>query len=370
MPGADRAPSGRMSGQPKILFKDQKPREEAPMPQSSGRTARVLFPGSGAEPRAAEPAAERQPRPAVPFGAPRRPPPKDQRPKVIAGGSVRRRIPYSDDALRQIDASATQPVIAEAQRIIDITNLDDAYFDDALRFGAELQSEHAAIAEAELVLANAEPFRQGQLALTHMLQLLGTLDPQRLFAQRQASVAGRFKALLDPTRPPGEIFAVEYPKLVALTQELRALEPQLVALARQAQELGSRYGVLHVRLASHLLAASFLIRYIREHPEPGGNEDHYASQADVLETRLASLVATRVTVEMGRLNNEVLQQNVHTLIAAGRGMLEEDLPAFSTSYTAALNTSTQSSKAFGSSGVYQSARDVHARLMRKMQGEL
>lgn len=369
MPGADRASSGRMSGQPKILFKDQKPREEAPPPHSSGKTARVLFSGGVAEPRVAEPIAEQQPQPAVPFGAPRRPPPKDQRPKVIAGGLVRRRVPCSHGALQQMDASATQPVIAEAQRIIDITNLDDAYFDDALRFGAELQGEHAAIAEAELTLANAEPFRQGQLTLTRMLQLLGTLDPQRLFSQRRANVADRLKALLDPAPPADEIFAVEYPKLVASAQEMQALEPRLIALSGQAQELGSRYTALQEGIASHLLAANYLIRFIREHPEHGGNQAHYASQADVLETRLSSLLATQATIEMGRMNNEILQQNIQTLIAAGRGMLEEDLPAFSTSYTAALNTAGQSSTAADNSSIYQSARDVHARLTRKMRGE-
>lgn len=367
MPDADRASSGGTHGQPKILFKGQQPREGTATPPPARSAARVLFPGDAAGRRVAEPSPERPSGPAVPFGAPRPPPPKDQPPKVIAGGVVRRRVPCTDEELRRIDATATPAVISEAQHLIAIINLDDLYFDDALRFGADLQVEHAAIAEAELVLANAEPFRQGQSTLARVLQLLGMLDPQRLFVARQSGVVDKFKALLGPARPPGEVFAEEYPCLVALAQELRTLEPQLVELARQARELGARYGVLQDRIASHLLAASFLVRYIRDYPDHGENAAHYGSQADVLETRLASLLATRTTVELGRLNNEVLQQNVETLIAAGRGMLEEDLPAFFTSYTAALNTASQPGADVSRNE--QAARDVHARLMRKVQGE-
>lgn len=380
MPGGEKTPPGRLPGQPKILFKDEGAAEgqrtkptpsPAPLPASPPREpARLRFPSGAAATPAAPQTPARRSAPAVPFGAPKPQPPKDQRPKVIGAGTLRRRIPCSIADLQGLDAAVAPAIARQALYLIERTNLDDEHFDDVLRFGAELQAEHGAVAEAELTLANDAFFQQGQTALARMIQLFGDLDPQRVFAERQPALIDKLKSMIDPPRPPNDIFGERYPSLLSLAQELKTLEPQLLRHAQRVTALGARYRALTERIASHVLAATFLVRYLRDHPVTDGRQAHYATQADVLETRATSLLATRATIEMGSLNNQVLQESAQILIAAGRGMLEEDLPAFHTAYTAALTAAAQSRTAVTSTTSFQSVRDVHARVMRKMQGEI
>lgn len=369
MPGAGNTPPGESPGKPKILFGTSGEERATASTPPAERQPRVLFPAGAAEEPQAAPAPDKggEPQPAVLFGSPQPPTPKGTGPKVLAGGTIRQRIPCTAGDLQRLDASATPAIIKEALRIIQRTNLDDAYFDDALRFGAELQAEHGAITEEELALARDESVQQGQTTLTRMIQLCEDLDPQRLF-MRQASIGEAFKTLLDPPRPPWEVFEEKYPRLLSLARDLRAVEPQLLALSQRLRALEHRYVTLIEGTAGYVLAANFIARYVREQTRADGRQAHYTSQADALESRAASLLVTRTTVEIGRITNQSLRGSVQALLDAGRGMLEEDLPAFHTAYTAALAASTRSDAATPDASWLKSVHEVHERVTRRLKG--
>jgi hypothetical protein len=282
---------------------------------------------------------------------------------------VPNRTPGSLDDLQSLDPTVSPAATGQALRIVAGTNLDDAHYDDVLRFGAELQAEHGAIAEQELALASTPALHQSQALLARIVGLLGDLDPERLFNVRRGRLADTIRIFLEPARTPREIFAATYPDLLSAAQELKGLEPALLALFAGLSNLGRRYAVLTEQIASHILAASFIAQYARDTFADDMQQGHYLSQADALNTRISSLLGTQATVEMGRMTNEALRGNVQTLIDAGRGMLEEDLPAFHTVYTAALSAATRESTATADPGWFQPVRDVHARLLHKVKGD-
>ena len=123
-------------------------------PDIASARPRVLFEENAASPVAAPPV--RAGGPAVLFGVPRAPAPKSDRPRVLASGEIRSRIPCDATALREIDATVPASVLTHALRVVEGINVDDHYFDDVVRFGAGLQAEHGRLAERELAVAGSE----------------------------------------------------------------------------------------------------------------------------------------------------------------------------------------------------------------------
>ncbi|EJB05489.1 hypothetical protein Rleg9DRAFT_4373 [Rhizobium leguminosarum bv. trifolii WSM597] len=338
---------------------------DGPPDKEPGRLPKVLFP-EGASPDAAEPSRQFT-QPKVLFGSPRPPTPKGDKPRVLGAGEVRRRIPCSVETLRKIDAGAAVPVAAAALRIVDGTNLDDHYFDDVVRFGARLQTEHGRLAESELALADNEALARGRRLGAELLQRLVDLDPDRVFAVR-GGVLKAIKALAAP-RDPDSLFLQLYPDVQALAKELDALAPEIVAVAKRLRAVGKAYAALDRDLAAHILAARFLVDYV------GGiqfsdreRQAHYTSQAEAIETRIASLSATKATIEMSMHTVAGLARHVDALGHAGDGLLREELPAWHAAYSAAL-TAARSAQSSAQAGTRSLLRDIHARILGKLRSE-
>ncbi|WP_458385332.1 hypothetical protein [Rhizobium pisi] len=77
-----------------------------------------------------------------------------------------------------------------------------------MRFGARLQTEHGKLAERELVLADSEALAKGRRLGAELLQRLGDLDPDRVFAVR-GGVLKAIKALAAP-RDADDLFFPRY----------------------------------------------------------------------------------------------------------------------------------------------------------------
>ena len=362
MPGeADPPPGTSVRPPARVTGGEDGSQRAAAADAGDARAPRVLFPAGATPPSVttARAAGSGGKSPTVVFGAPAPRPPKNVGPRVLVGGTIRQRIPCETDDLLRVDAAASPAVVADALRIVRGVNLDDAFFDDVMRFGADLQAEHARMTDAALRLASDPALRQGQGVLAELVDLFALLDPARVFPRGRQSFATALSTFLDPPRRPEAQFDVVYPQILDRAQELAALDSRLRVLAQEFDTLDRRHAELSERVAAYVLAAEFLIRYVRA--LPAGDDRvvaHYRSQIDALESRVLSLLATRTTAETGRLTNRALQQNVQTLRDAGSGMVTEDLPAFQTAYTAAL----------GAAVAPQTVHEVHARLMRHLTG--
>ena len=324
---------------------------------------KVLFPES-ASPDVAD-ASKHSILPKVLFGSPRPPTPKGDQPRVLAAGEVRRRIPCSAAALLEIDVNAAASVTA-ALRIVDGTNLDDHYFDDVVRFGAGLQTEHGRLAESELALVDSEALAQGKRLSAELLQRLVDLDPDSVFAVR-GGVLRAIKALAAPRDPAG-LFSRLYPEVQVLAKALDALAPDIVTVAKRLRAVGKGYAALDRDLAAHTLAGRFLVHYIGGLQLPDRERQaHYASQAEAIETRIASLSATKATIEMSTRTVAAIARDVDALGHAADGLLHEELPAWHAAYSAALVAArtAQSTEAITRSPL----RDIHARILAKLRPE-
>ncbi len=305
--------------------------------------------------------------PKVLFGAPRAPTPKGDRPRVLAAGEVRHRISCSVADLQNIDADATQAVAKAALRIIDSTNLDDHYFDDVVRFGASLQAEHGRLAEGELDIVSSEAVAAGRGLAGELLQRLTALDPDKVFAVR-GGFLNAVKALAAPRDPAG-LFSRLYPEVRALATELDALAPDIVAVATQVRAIGKAYKGLANSLAAHILAGRFLVHHIGGLQLPDrARQTHYASQSQALETRTSSLSATKATVEMSIWTVAAASQEIEALARAAEGLLQEDLPAWHSAYSAAL-TAARSAQSQERAGVSAPLRNLHTRILGKLKLE-
>lgn len=325
---------------------------------------KVLFPES-ALPDVAD-ASKHSIVPKVLFGSSRPPTPKGDKPRVLAAGEVRRRIPCSAAALLEIDANAAASVTTAALRIVDGTNLDDHYFDDVVRFGAGLQTEHGRLAESELALVDSEALAQGRRLSAGLLQHLVDLDPDSVFAVR----GGVLKAIkaLSALRDPAGLFSRLYPEVQTLAKALDALAPEIVTVAKRLRAVGKGYTALDRDLAAHILAGRFLVHYV------GGlqlsdreRQAHYASQTEAIETRIASLSATKATIEMSTQTVAAIARDVDALGHAADGLLHEELPAWHAAYSAALMAArtAQSTEASTRSPL----RDIHAHILAKLRPE-
>ncbi|NEJ70528.1 hypothetical protein GR197_08240 [Rhizobium phaseoli] len=338
---------------------------DGPPGREPGRLPKVLFPESASPDVAQSPGQSTQPK--VLFGSPRPPMLKSDKPRVLGAGEIRRRIPCSVEAFLKIDPGAAASVATAALRIVDGTNLDDHYFDDVVRFGARLQTEHGRLAESELALADSYALATGRRLGAELLQRLGDLDPDRVFAVR-GGVFKAIKALAAP-RDPDSLFLQLYPDVQALAKELDALAPEIVAVAKRLRAVGKAYAALGRDLAAHILAARFLVDHI------GGvqfsdreRQAHYTSQAEAIETRIASLSATKATIEMSMHTVAGLARHVDALGHAGDGLLHEELPAWHAAYSAAL-TAARSAQSPAQAGTRSLLRDIHARILGKLRPE-
>lgn len=338
---------------------------DEPPDKKPGGSPRVLFSESAApEPVAVSKAGSA---PKVLFGAPRAPTPKGELPRVLAAGEVRRRIGCSVNDLRDMDANATEAIAKAALRIIDGTNLDDHYFDDVVRFGAALQTEHGRLAESELGIVSSEAAAQGRRHAADLLQRLTELDPDTVFAVRGGFLTG-IKALAT-SRDPAGIFARLYPDIQTLAKELDALAPDIAAVASQVRTVGKAYKALADSLAAHILAGRFLVHHIDGLQLPDRERQaHYASQAEALETRTSSLSATKATVEMSIWTVAAVSQEIEALARAAEGMLQEDLPAWHAAYSAAL-TAARNAQSGEQAGARASLRNLHTRILGKLKLE-
>lgn len=338
---------------------------DGPPGKEPGRLPKVLFPES-ASPDVAD-ASSRSSEPKVLFGTPRPPTPKSDSPRILAAGEVRRRIPCSVAALQEFDADAAASVVAAAVRIVDGTNLDDHYFDDVVRFGAGLQAEHGRLAESELAIVDNEALARGKRLGAELLQLLGDLDPESVFAVR-GGVLKAIRALAAPRDPAG-LFSRLYPEVQALAKELDALAPEIGTIAKRLRAVAKGYAALDRNLTAHILAGRFLVHYVGGLQLPDRERQaHYASQVEAIETRIASLSATKATIEVSTRTVAALARHVDALGHAAEGLLHEELPAWHAAYSAAL-TAPQT----GQSPAQTSARlplyDIHVRILGKLRSK-
>ena len=332
----------------------------AAMPER--RSPRVLFPNDVPPARldAASPSG-----PAVLFGAVRPPAPRGDAPRILASGEVRRRVACSEAALRALDADAPAAVVSQALRIVDGVNLDDHHFDDVVRFGADLQAEHGRLAEQDLAVAGSEVLAEGRRLGADLLELLRALDPNVVFAVR----GGLLKVLgaLIGGRDADLLFPTHYPRIQALARRLDVLGPEIGALAEQLREAGRGTAALERGLGAHILAGRFLVRHIAQHAEPDPDRQaHFSAQAEALETRVASLLATEAAVALGRRTQDALALQVDALALAGQGLLREDLPAWHGAYAAALSAARS---ARGGADAMTLLQSLHARLLGRFIGK-
>lgn len=304
--------------------------------------------------------------PKVLFGSAQPPRPKGDGPRILASGEVRRRIPCSAESLLEVDRVAPASVVEQALRVVAAANLDDHHFDDVVRFGAALQSEHGRLAEDELNLVGHEALVTAKRLGAELLQCLDDLDPERVFSVR----GGMLQAIraLSARRDPAANFTNLYPRVQALAQELGTLEAEIHAVARRLRAIAKRYAALDRSLAAHILAGRFLIHHVGSlqlaDPE---RQAHFTSQADAIETRVASLAATKAMIDVNRRTLDVAAGNVDGLAAMGQGFLNEDLPAWHTAYAAALLAVRNSAEP--RAGLLSSLNTIHARILRKLKSE-
>jgi len=240
------------------------------------------------------------------------------------------------------------------------------YFDDVVRFGAGLQAEHGAITESGLVLTQDKVLTLAQSLVTNILALFEELNPDTVFAEKGNSLFEALKSLWTPSPSVEDVLAVHYPNILFLARKLKRLEPDLVQVQEKFSALTTRYNSLDETIAGYILAANYVAQYVRSADWDRLNKAHYASQADALETRAASLLATRVTLKAGLFTHEALQTSAQTLVESSRGLLEESLPAFQTAYTVAI-AAVRTTPASRDSNWLQPLREVHAGILKTLK---
>lgn len=184
----------------------------------------------------------------------------------------------------------------------------------------------------------------------------------------RGGVLNAIKALAAP-RDPDTLFFQLYPGIQASARELDALAPDIVAVAKRLRAVGKAYAALDRDLCAHILAGRFLVDYA------GGvqladreRQAHYASQADAIETRVASLSATKATIEMSMRTVAGMARHVDALGHAAEGLLNEELPAWHAAYSAAL-TAARTPQPPAQVSARSLLRDIHTRILAKLRPE-
>jgi len=327
----------------------------------AGSSPRVLF--GDDHPRAGPVKATLPGGPAILFGEPKAPPPKGTVPRIIGVGELRRRLPCSKADLTAIDPSATQPVVSRALAAVQAINLDDHHFDDVLRFGAALQAEHGRLAERELALVGDAVLAQANGLTAELISHLEALDPEQVFLADEGLVAKlRF---FSSGHDPEKRFTQLYPLVRSLAQDLQALAPAIGAVADRLRAISARYRALDCDLSAHILAGRFLVSHVGALELPDRERQaHFVAQAEAIETRLASLLATAASIAVGRRTLETTARIVDGLSWSSEALLREELPAWHTAYSAALAAARSSNAGNASLSVL---RGMHLRILEKLR---
>ncbi|MFS8056727.1 hypothetical protein QD357_28510 [Rhizobium sp. BR 317] len=331
-PGDDDGDRHRKTS-PKILFGERTPTEEAGLENSGGK-------------------------PRVLFGSPHQPAAKGTFPRIVADGEIRRRIECTISGLREIEPDAAEAVLRSAMQLIDATNLDDHHFDDVVRFGASLQERHGRLADEQLALADDDTLATVKRLSGDLLQHLDQLDPALVFAQ-QRGVGGILRAIM--REDPERLLARRYGEMTEITKGLKARLPEISRLAGTINALRNKYTSLENGLAAHVVAARFLMRHIATHTyEDSVTEKHYTSQADALEARITALSMTAASVAVGHR----MIESIHTIVAGterfASDLVNEELPAWKTAYSAALMA--RASDAHAAADGLPRLKQLHTRL--------
>ncbi|TDR27745.1 hypothetical protein [Hydromonas duriensis] len=305
-------------------------------------------------------------RPKIPFGEPSIIPAKSKAPKILAGGIQRQRISCDISDLKKIDPTAHIAKLLNALQLINSINLDDPYFEDIVYFGAALQKEHGVITETELAVANQSTLSKTQDILTSILKTLTQLNPEQVFLDKKESIVKNLSKLIFLKPSARQVFDKYYPILL---EQLECLKTSMALLRQDSlrlKELKSRYQSLPEEIAVHLIAANFIIQYLTQLNQ-GNLKEHYIAQLNTLDTRTSSLLSTQASVEMALLTNEVLSNNLNCVLATAQALIDEDLPAFYSAYTAALTITQQ--KTSTTQATLEPLHRIYLNLIQKLQGE-
>lgn len=302
-------------------------------------------------------------KPAILFGTPQAPAARSDRPKILAAGKPRNRIPCTLKDLQALDESAPAPVLAEALQAVNGVNLDDHYFDDVVRFGAALQAEHGKLTEAELDLVSDNALTVVKSDYLELVERLEKLDPQKVFASRPGRL-GPIQQFFQGGLSERD-FAVEYSRIKALSQTLEAAMPVVVEHAEALGRLSRRYANLAQSIQAHVLACRFIVNYI----DTSIREDrdlttHYQSQRDALVNRETSLSATCSTLEVGQQTLKVLARSTDEFGLFGTNFTHEELPAWYAAFSAALLARRVKSQ---DPGIFEAVRNAHQQLLAKLK---
>lgn len=302
-------------------------------------------------------------KPAILFGTPKAPSARSDRPKILAAGKPRNRIPCTLKDLQALDEGAPRPVLAEALQAVNGVNLDDHYFDDVVRFGAALQSEHGKLTEAELDLVSSDALTSVKATYLELVERLEKLDPQSVFAVKP----GRLKTIQQFFQGgmTERDFELEYSKIKALSQSLEASMPVIDGFVETLNRLSRRYAALSQAIMAHVLACRFIVNYIDTSIRDDRDlTTHYQSQRDALVNREASLSATGATLDVGRQTLKVLTHSMDELGLSGTNFTREELPAWYAAFSAALLARRLNSQ---DSGIFEAVLDAHRHLLSTLK---
>ena len=297
------------------------------------------------------------------FGTPQAPAAKGDRPKIVMAGETRNRIPCTLVQLEALDTTATPDVLAEALQAVNSVNLDDHYFEDVVRFGADLQAEHGRLAEAQLDLVSAPALASARSDYIELVERLEKLDPRLVFDTGAGPVA-RMKRLFRGGLAESD-FEQEYTRIKRLAQRIEHAAPAVETAVGALKRLSRRYTSLTRSLSAHVLACRFIIAHIDAATGSGQSSPaHYESQRTALESREVSLSATRATVEIGRQTLHVLADGLDDFGLSSADFTREELPAWYAAFsTALLARRTRSDEP----GPFDRALQAHQQLLSKLK---
>lgn len=303
------------------------------------------------------------PRPAVRSGEADRPAPTPDRPRVVAGGQVRRRLPCTPLDLWVLDPLAPDPIVGAALRVVEGLNLDEDPADAVARFGRALQEEHARLGEEALAQARGATADEARALIGRLLDLLRGLDPDAVLGIPGPGILGALMALAEPPPDPRAVFHARHPDLRAAAASLEGVGRRLAAEAECLRVLGERLDGLDRRIHAHVLAARFVVDRVRATPDDG----RLGPLVDALEAKVRGLSAARGSLDAGRRALAASRDRSSALVAAIGRMADEDLPAWRTAYAAALLPA--SPRDAGRRAALDGLRAAHARITTNLEAE-
>ena len=302
-------------------------------------------------------------KPVILFGTPTKPSARSDQPKIVAAGKARNRIPCTLESLRELDDSASPAVLAKALQAVNGVNLDDHYFDDVVRFGASLQSEHGALAQAELDVVSNDALTAIKANYVDLVQRLEKLDPRRMFDSKPGPL-NKMKQYFQGDLTERS-FAAEYAEIKALSQSLETSMPLIDSCVDTLSRLSRRYAALSQSLMAHVLASRFIINYINTSlRDDRAMSAHYQSQRDALENRQTSLLATHATLAVGQQTLKVMSHGIDQFGLSGKDFTNEDLPAWYAAFSAALLARRTK---FQDAGIVEALVRAHQQLLSKLE---